>query len=149
MPCECFAASGSRHGTAKPADSSPTRTEAQAGAREARPDARDQAAFKAIWQKINYQTRYGVNLDSPEVIQRCVQALQDVNQYPRVTLPKIRAETLVMGTGTDFITPSYFSKALAQSIPGAKLVLYDDGGHSFTTTRAESFNRDCLEFLRK
>ena len=65
------------------------------------------------------------------------------------SLPKIRAETLVMGTGTDFITPSYFSKALAQSIPGAKLVLYDDGGHSFTTTRAESFNRDCLEFLRK
>jgi aminoacrylate hydrolase len=67
----------------------------------------------------------------------------------RAGLPKIRAETLVMGTGTDFITPSYFSKALAQSIPGAKLVLYDDGGHSFTTTRAESFNRDCLEFLRK
>jgi aminoacrylate hydrolase len=65
----------------------------------------------------------------------------------RAGLPKIRAETLVMGTGTDFITPSYFSKALAQAIPGAQLKLYEDGGHSFTSTRAQAFNRDLLEFL--
>ena len=65
----------------------------------------------------------------------------------RAGLPIIKAETLVMGTGTDFITPSYFSKALAQTIPGAKLTLYEDGGHSFTTTRAEPFNRDLMAFL--
>ena len=65
----------------------------------------------------------------------------------RAGLPNIKAETLVMGTGTDFITPSYFSKALAQTIPGAKLTLYEDGGHSFTTTRAEPFNRDLMAFL--
>lgn len=66
----------------------------------------------------------------------------------RAGLGKIKAETLVMGTGTDFITPSYFSRALAQAIPGAKLVLYEDGGHSFTTTLAERFNRDLMAFLR-
>ncbi len=65
----------------------------------------------------------------------------------RAGLPNIKAETLVMGTGTDFITSSYFCKALAQTIPGAKLMLYEDGGHSFTTTHAEQFNRDLLQFL--
>ena len=49
-------------------------------------------AFRAIWQKINYKTRYGVRLDSPQVIERCVRALHDLQQYPKVELPKIRAE---------------------------------------------------------
>ena len=66
----------------------------------------------------------------------------------RAGLSKIKAETLVMGSDSDFITPSYFSEALAQAIPGAKLLLSKGGGHSFTTTRAEQFNRDLLVFLR-
>ena len=65
----------------------------------------------------------------------------------RAGLGSIKAPTLVMGTNTDFITPGYFSRALAQAIPGAKLIMYDDGGHSFTTTRAEQFNRDLMAFL--
>lgn len=66
----------------------------------------------------------------------------------RVGLSRIKAETLVMGSDSDFITPSYFSEALAQEIPGAKLVMMKGGGHSFTTTRAEDFNRRLLAFLR-
>jgi aminoacrylate hydrolase len=66
----------------------------------------------------------------------------------RAGLPKIKAETLVMGSDSDFITPSYFSEALAQAIPGAKLIMSKGGGHSFTTTRAEQFNRDLMMFLR-
>jgi len=66
----------------------------------------------------------------------------------RAGLPKIRAETLVMGSDSDFITPSYFSEALAQTIPGAKLIMNKGGGHSFTTTRAAQFNRDLMMFLR-
>lgn len=66
----------------------------------------------------------------------------------RAGLPNIKTPTLVMGAEGDFITPSYFSKALAQAIPGAKLILYPSGGHSFTTTRADEFNRDALAFLR-
>jgi len=66
----------------------------------------------------------------------------------RAGLPAIKAETLVMGSGSDFITPSYFSEALAQAIPGAKLIISKGGGHSFTTTRAEQFNCDLMMFLR-
>jgi aminoacrylate hydrolase len=66
----------------------------------------------------------------------------------RAGLPGIRAETLVMGSDSDFITPSYFSEALAQAIPRAKLVMIKGGGHSFTVTRAEQFNRELMAFLR-
>ena len=64
------------------------------------------------------------------------------------TLVNRVAETLVMGSDSDFITPSYFSEALAHAIPGARLILCKGGGHSFTVTRAEQFNRDLLAFLR-
>lgn len=66
----------------------------------------------------------------------------------RAGLPTIKAETLVMGSDSDFITPSYFSEALAKAIPGAKLIMNKGGGHSFTTTRAEQFNRELMAFLR-
>lgn len=53
--------------------------------------AEEEALFKAIWQKISYQTRYTVKLDTPELIQKCVDALADFNQYPKVQPPKIRS----------------------------------------------------------
>ncbi|TMU20183.1 DEAD/DEAH box helicase [Halomonas sp. ATBC28] len=53
--------------------------------------AEDEALFKAIWQRINYQTRYSVTLDTPELIKKCVKSLVDVNQYPRVQTPKVRS----------------------------------------------------------
>jgi pimeloyl-ACP methyl ester carboxylesterase len=65
----------------------------------------------------------------------------------RAGLAQIKAPTLVMGSSGDFITPNYFSHALAQAIPGAKLVISEGGGHSFTKTRVEQFNRDLLQFL--
>ncbi len=67
----------------------------------------------------------------------------------RAGLPAIKAQTLVMGSDGDFITPAYFSEALAQAIPGAKLILMKGGGHSFTTTRAEPFNRYLMAFLQE
>ena len=53
--------------------------------------AEEDALFKAIWQKISYQTRYSVKLNTPELIKQCVEALADMNQYPKVQPPKIRA----------------------------------------------------------
>ncbi len=52
----------------------------------------DQALFKAIWEKISYQTRYRVRLDTPRLIAECVKALGDLSQYPKVKPPKIRAD---------------------------------------------------------
>ena len=66
----------------------------------------------------------------------------------RVGLQTIKAETLVMDSDSDFITPSYFSEALAKAIPGATLLMSKGGGHSFTATRAVQFNRDLMAFYR-
>lgn len=52
---------------------------------------KEQALFAAIWQKINYQTRYSVELDTPELIASCAELLADTDQYPKVKAPKIRS----------------------------------------------------------
>jgi type III restriction enzyme len=54
--------------------------------------AEEEALFQAIWTKINYQTRYSVRLDTPKLVSLCVEALGDLNQYPKVRPPKIRAD---------------------------------------------------------
>jgi type III restriction enzyme len=54
--------------------------------------AEEELLFKAIWNKISYQTRYSVRLDTPKLIETCVEALSDTNQYPIVRPPKIRAD---------------------------------------------------------
>lgn len=54
--------------------------------------AEDEALFKAIWDKISYQTKFSVELDTPILIAQCIQALGDTDQYPKVRQPKIRAE---------------------------------------------------------
>lgn len=50
----------------------------------------DQALFNAIWNKINYQTRYKVKLDTEELIEKCVNVLK-TDQYPKVQAPKVRS----------------------------------------------------------
>ncbi len=51
----------------------------------------EEVLFKTIWNKINYQTRYSVRLDTAKLISLCTEALADSNQYPKVRPPKIRA----------------------------------------------------------
>lgn len=51
----------------------------------------EEAMFLAIWNKISYQTRYSVRLDTPELVKTCVNALTDTHQYPKVRPPRIRA----------------------------------------------------------
>lgn len=65
----------------------------------------------------------------------------------RAGLPRIKAPTLVIASDNDYITPSYYAEALARAISNAKLVIPHGGGHSFTKTRPEEFNRIVLDFL--
>ena len=65
----------------------------------------------------------------------------------RADLGRIRAPTLVIATDNDYITPAYFSKALVEAIPGAKLAMIAGAGHSISKTRAEDFNRLVMDFL--
>ncbi len=53
--------------------------------------AEEEVLFQSIWQKISYQTRYSVKLDTLELIKQCVEALGDLNQYPKVQSAKIRS----------------------------------------------------------
>ncbi len=54
-------------------------------------DAEEQALFSAIWEKISFQTRYRVALDTPRLVATCLAALSDLRQYPKVQPPKIRS----------------------------------------------------------
>lgn len=54
-------------------------------------NAEEAALFAAIWEKINYQTRYSVKLDSQRLIADCVKALGDKQQYPSVQRPQVQA----------------------------------------------------------
>jgi len=65
----------------------------------------------------------------------------------RTGLGRIGAPTLVIASNNDYITPSYFAKAIASAVPNAKLVIMDGGGHSISKTRAAEFNRIVLDFL--
>lgn len=79
-------------------------------------NAEEEALLKAIWNKINYQTRYSVALDTPQLIGKCAGLLGDLNQYPRVQPPKIRAQK-------------------------AKIVMTGEGVHALNTGVSESSPR--------
>ena len=65
----------------------------------------------------------------------------------RAGLAGIKAPTLVMTCDNDYITPSYHAEYIARTIPGAKLVIPKGGGHSYSRTNPEEFNRIVLDFL--
>lgn len=81
--------------------------------------AEEQALFNSIWQKINYQTRYSVKLDTSKLIAECVAALRDFNQYPKIQAPNIRSHkgTIVMQEAGVYAVESSVNKTAAQAQP--------------------------------
>jgi aminoacrylate hydrolase len=65
----------------------------------------------------------------------------------RALAPRIRCPTLVIAAPDDRITPPYFSRAIAQAIPGAQLVLLDGGGHFLPIVEADRYAEIVLRFL--
>lgn len=65
----------------------------------------------------------------------------------RDDLGRIGSPTLVMVAENDYITPSYFARALHAAIRGSRLHVFDGGGHSLSKTRTSEFNRIVLDFL--
>jgi aminoacrylate hydrolase len=71
-----------------------------------------------------------------------------VIDFDRVAdLPRIKAPTLVICARDDFLTPAYFSRELAQRIPGAKLMVLEKGGHAVSQVDPVAFDRAVLNFL--
>lgn len=62
-------------------------------------------------------------------------------------LHRIGTPTLVLCARDDFLTPPYFSEALAKAIPGARLAMLPRGGHACSEAVADEFNRTVFEFL--
>jgi aminoacrylate hydrolase len=63
-------------------------------------------------------------------------------------LGQIRARPLVLCAADDFLTPAYFSRELAERIPGAQLKILPRGGHCVSQTQPESFNEAVVSFLQ-
>lgn len=70
-----------------------------------------------------------------------------VEHYARGRLSRITAPTLVLAGKDDFFAPFTLSEELAASIPNARLVVLEGGGHALNTDIPDKFNRTVLEFL--
>jgi aminoacrylate hydrolase len=71
-----------------------------------------------------------------------------VMNFDRVNqLREIQACPLVLCAADDFLTPAYFSRELAEQIPGAELKILPRGGHCVSQTQPENFNEAVLSFL--
>ncbi|MEQ7921753.1 pyrimidine utilization protein D [Xanthomonas sp. WHRI 1810A] len=64
-------------------------------------------------------------------------------------LSKITTPTLVVCANDDILTPPYQSRLLADAIPGAELTIVPQGGHSFSETETDTFNRLALDFVAR
>jgi pimeloyl-ACP methyl ester carboxylesterase len=74
-----------------------------------------------------------------------LQAAMEFDSYHR--LPEIEHDTLVLTAGGDVLVPPENSDILADRIPGARKVVFEDGGHMFNIEVAERFNDEVLGFV--
>ena len=63
------------------------------------------------------------------------------------SLGAVQAPTLVMVGREDWITPVSSAQTIAQLLPNAELVIFEESGHSPQTEEREKFNRVVREFV--
>jgi len=81
-----------------------------------------------------------------DVYMRQLQAGSQFDSYDR--LPNIRAPTIILTGKKDVLLPWENSKILAERIPGAKLVTFEESGHGMISQNAEEFCREVIGFLK-
>jgi pimeloyl-ACP methyl ester carboxylesterase len=81
-----------------------------------------------------------------DAYQRQIGAILNFDTYQR--LPKIKAATLVMHGKKDILVPPENAKIIADKIPGAKLVYFENSGHALFSQEPEKVNKTLLEFLK-
>ncbi len=82
-----------------------------------------------------------------EIVASRIDAIVDFDRTS--LLGTIKTPTLVICAKDDILTPPYFSRALAQSIPGAQLIELDRGGHCASETNMTGFNEAVLGFIHR
>ena len=87
------------------------------------------------------------NFPAREIVLRRIDAI--MAHDASAALPKIRIPTLVVCAQDDVLTPPYQSRLLAEAISGSELMIVGQGGHSFSETETDTFNRIALDFLAR
>ena len=82
---------------------------------------------------------------SVEIMASRIEAVLDHDQTARVH--QIKSRVLVTCAKDDFLTPPYYSQALAGLILGAELEFISWGGHACSQTNPSEFNDKVLSFL--
>jgi 3-oxoadipate enol-lactonase len=90
--------------------------------------------------------RYYFNKVGPSGVLDQLRAVSKHNTIDR--LDQIKAPTLVMAGTDDKVVPIEFSRIVAQHIPNARFLEFEDGSHSFFMERSKSFNREVIKFLK-
>ncbi len=89
-------------------------------------------------------TVYGESLDV-EIVGSRIQALLEFDRSAE--LPQISVPVLVLGVENDHLTPAYFSREIAELIPGASLAIMKDGAHVASQIFPEEFNRIVHDYI--
>lgn len=87
------------------------------------------------------------NFPAREVVLRRIDAIMAHDASAQ--LSRIRIPTLVVCAQDDVLTPPYQSRLLAEAILDSELKVVARGGHSFSETETETFNRIVLDFLAR
>ena len=80
-----------------------------------------------------------------EVVLSRIEAIMRFDR--RSELSRIRTPTLVTVAAYDMVTPLYFSQGLAKAIPGARLKVFERGGHMPYHVIDEEYTRAVVDFL--
>jgi len=118
---------------------------------------RDDADLKDCWREI--LPLYDFHYD-PDATERKVEATPyrfeahnhafsvNLPAYDlKPQLPGVTAPTLVTVGRTDWITPVSCSEAIVDLVPGSRLVVFEESGHSPQIEEAEAWTRTVREFL--
>lgn len=81
-----------------------------------------------------------------EVLVSRIDAIVDFDR--RARMREIRTPTLVIVASDDMVTPLFYSRELADGIPGAKLVVLEGGGHFAPVIAPGPYNAAVGGFLR-
>ena len=81
----------------------------------------------------------------PQAYEQHLRAAMTFDAYDR--LPQISLPTLIMTGAEDILVPSPNSDILAERIPGAKLIRFDNAGHGFLSERRGDAVAAIVEFI--
>jgi aminoacrylate hydrolase len=81
-----------------------------------------------------------------EIIESRIDAIVAFDR--RARMREIRVPTLVVVAADDVVTPLFYSRELADGVPGAKLVVLDGGGHFVPNIFPDQYNATVGGFLR-